>query len=395
MPNDLKDDSKHSLSTRNEEKGNENDKEKAVNPEKALKRHAELHGHRSFKRGRGQSIPKEIFGNCPDVAQRYEKIGRLGEGTYGVVYKARDKQTNQIVALKRCLPHFEDTDGFPLTTLREISILRSLRCANGRHPHPSIVHLLDVAVSSQRKPANSSGDSGGSKSGGSGVFLVFEYCAFDLAHVVDKHYSSYSRSPFNEAQVKNLAIQLLRGLEFLHSRNILHRDIKLSNLLYSQPDVGDKINKRNHPSHLRIADFGLARKSTSAFRTNSEGTNYTNTLLTPKVVSLWYRPPELLFGSGDYNEAIDNWGAGCAIAELLEGVPLIKGRDEMDQISKLFELLGPPNSRIWPVSRMRQAVVFCANIIRTFYDPALFRFCLKLQLLILQCIFNTWLLLYL
>lgn len=312
--------------------------------EQARKRHLQAHGHRSFKRARGNIIPKDIFGNCPDVAQRYEKIGRLGEGTYGVVYKALDKQTNQIVALKRCLPHFEDTDGFPLTTLREISVLRSLRCGGlGKMPHPSIVQLLDVAVSSQRKTITGASTSGSGAV--SGVFLVFEYCNFDLAQLVDEHYGSHSKSPFNEAQVKNLASQLLQGLAFLHSRKILHRDIKLSNLLYSQTVVKDKENKHKQHSHLRIADFGLARRSPSEFY---KKTGTLNSLLTPKVVSLWYRPPEILFASDQYNEAIDNWGAGCAIAELLKGYPLVKGRNEIDQISKIFELLGPPNTKIWP-----------------------------------------------
>jgi len=325
----------------NTKKKRKSDKESSSKLEKVRKLNAELFGEKSFKRPRQRTTLKESFGNCDDVAQKYEKIGRLGEGTYGVVYKARDKQTNRVVALKRCLPHHENTDGFPVTTLREISILRSLRYGYGKHAHPSIVKLIDVVVSSQKKAESTNGSVGG------GVFLVFEYCEFDLAHLVDEFYASNNRSPFSEAQVKNLSLQLLKGLQFLHSRNILHRDIKLSNLLYSQHGTSDTTN--NARSHLRIADFGLARKSTNSFHKNIKK-NASSTMLTPKVVSLWYRPPELLLGSRIYTEAIDNWGAGCAIAELLEGVPLIKGRNEMDQISKLFKLLGPPDAFIWPVS---------------------------------------------
>jgi serine/threonine protein kinase len=111
---------------------------------------------------------------------------------------------------------------------------------------------------------------------------------------------------------------------------LIHRDIKLSNLLY------------NHQGELKVADFGLARR-VSRSRPQS-------TPLTPKVVSLWYRPPELLLGSEYYDESVDNWGAACVIGELLLGIPLMKGTSEMDQLSKVFELLGPPTSQQWPVS---------------------------------------------
>ena len=122
------------------------------------------------------------YGRCPSVSERYEKIGRVGEGTYGVVYKARDKESGEICALKRCLPHHEASDGFPQTTLREITILRELAFYN----HPGIVKLKDVAVSSSR----------------SGVFLVFEYCEHDLANLIDRYYTKHSRSIFTEAQAK-------------------------------------------------------------------------------------------------------------------------------------------------------------------------------------------------
>jgi len=215
------------------------------------------------------------------------------------------------VALKRCLPHHEASDGFPLTTLREISTLRELSMQNNEAAS-FIVKLTSVAVSSSR----------------SGVFLVFEYCEHDLATLVDTHYSMHKKSPFREVEVKRLTIQLLSALDFLHSRCLIHRDIKLSNLLY------------NHRGELKVADFGLARR-VSRSRPQS-------TPLTPKVVSLWYRPPELLLGSEYYDESVDNWGAACVIGELLLGIPLMKGTSEMDQLSKVFELLGPPTSQQWP-----------------------------------------------
>ena len=239
---------------------------------------------------------KSIDGRCPNVGQQYDKIGRVGEGTYGIVYKARDKRTNQIVALKRCLPHHQDSDGFPLTTLREIATLRNY--------HPNMIRLLEVAVSS------------------SSVLLVFDFCPYDLAQLVDQHYHVHRKSPFSIPQVKRLMLQLLSALAFLHSRRILHRDLKLSNLLYSEK------------GELKLADFGLSRKYKLP--------------LTPKVVSLWYRPPELLLGADVYNESLDNWGAGCAMGELLLGKPLWNCKSEIEMVGTLFLELGTPNQNNWP-----------------------------------------------
>jgi len=132
------------------------------------------------------------YGHCPSVADRYEKIGRLGEGTYGVVYKARDRRSadrDRIVALKRCIPHHQASDGFPTTALREINALRICR------DHPNVVTLETVAVSR------------------SGVFLVFEYCEHDLAVLVDGYFKKRNRSPFSEAAVKTLTRQLLSALD--------------------------------------------------------------------------------------------------------------------------------------------------------------------------------------
>lgn len=274
------------------------------------------------------------YGNCPNVSTRYAKKGRIGEGTYGVVYKALDLSTSQFVALKRCLPHHQSTDGFPITTLREIQILREL----ATYKHPNIVRLLEVAVSSKE----------------SGVFLVFEFAHFDLAALLDRQYSKLGRSVFTVANVKRLSKQLISAVKFLHGRNIVHRDLKLSNLLYQQ-DLG----------LLKLADFGLARRLGGvAYRLGSlpkhgfdlESLNKTDQRhlskadqrLTPKVVSLWYRPIELLLESSTYDEGVDLWGLGCIIAELLLGVPLLQGKTEMDQIQKIFTLLGPPTENSWP-----------------------------------------------
>jgi len=226
--------------------------------------------------------------------------------------------TGDIVALKRCLPHHEASDGFPLTTLREITLLRELQHGGEQN---GIVILKDVAVSSSR----------------SGVFLIFEYAQHDLATLIDDHYKQHNCSPFRESEVKRLMRQLLGALRFLHSRHVIHRDVKLSNLLY------------NHRGELRVADFGLARRVGGAHLRDKWFTSTDlNSCLTPKVVSLWYRPPELLFGSEFYDMGVDNWGAGCTMGELLLGKPLMNGKNELEQLQKMFDFLGPPNVDDWP-----------------------------------------------
>ena len=174
------------------------------------------------------------------------------------------------------------------------------------------------------------------------MFLVFEYAQHDMATLVDDHHARHGRSPFGPPDVKRLMSQLLDALRFLHSRHVLHRDLKLSNLLY------------DHAGRLRVADFGLARRVDGGCVAASRGggsrsgrgggggseddDDYSpgrRCCLTPKVVSLWYRPPELLLGAERYDQGVDTWGAGCVMGELLRGRPLMDGRNEMDQLSKM------------------------------------------------------------
>ena len=242
----------------------------------------------------------ETNGTCRSVGE-YTKHATIGVGTYGRVYLASRKNARELVALKRIILHNEKDDGFPITSLRELACLK--RCAG----HPNVVALRDVVVGNNN-----------------GVFLVFEYAEHDLAQILDAAPSSSSaRSPFSESEVKCLTYQLLSGLAHMHSLWLLHRDIKLSNLLYT------------NTGQLKIADFGLAR-------THGDG------LLTQRVVTLWYRAPELLLGEESYTNAVDVWSSGCVLAELLLGRPLLPGRDEADQLSLIFGLLGAPTARIWP-----------------------------------------------
>jgi len=228
--------------------------------------------------------------------QKYEKLEKIGEGTYGTVFKAKNKETQEIVALKQVRLD-DDDEGVPSSALREICLLKELK-------HRNIVRLHDV-LHSDRK-----------------LTLVFEHCDQDL-----KKYFDSLNGDIDPDVVKSFMFQLLRGLSYCHSRNILHRDLKPQNLL---------INKTGE---LKLADFGLARAFGIPVRCYSA-----------EVVTLWYRPPDVLFGAKLYTTSIDMWSAGCIFAELANaGRPLFPGSDVDDQLKRIFKLLGTPTEETsWP-----------------------------------------------
>ncbi|KAG5839808.1 hypothetical protein ANANG_G00208920, partial [Anguilla anguilla] len=239
--------------------------------------------------------PQERLGRCRSVKE-FEKLNRIGEGTYGIVYRARDTQTDGIVALKKVRMD-KEKDGIPISSLREITLLLRLR-------HPNIVQLKEVVVGSHLES----------------LFLVMSYCEQDLASLLEN-----MQTPFSEAQVKCIVLQLLRGLDYLHHNFILHRDLKVSNLLMTDKGC------------VKIADFGLARVY-----------GIPQKPMTPRVVTLWYRAPELLLGSKTQTTAIDMWAVGCILAELLAHKPLLPGSSEIQQVDLIVQLLGTPNENIWP-----------------------------------------------
>ena len=241
------------------------------------------------------TIPKNFTGNCRNVSD-FEKLNRLGEGTYGVVYRARDLKSKEIVALKRIRMEREK-EGLPICSVREISLLTSLK-------HKNVVSLKEVVVGDELDA----------------MFLVMEYCEQDLASLIDN-----TKDPFTEPQVKCLMLQLLEGLEYIHDKLVIHRDLKVSNLLLTDKGV------------LKIADFGLARSSGIPVRP-----------MTPRVVTLWYRAPELLFGLKTYETSLDMWSVGCIFGELLLNKPLLAGSSESKQIELIIDLLGTPSESIWP-----------------------------------------------
>ncbi|KAI9298559.1 protein serine/threonine kinase [Neoconidiobolus thromboides FSU 785] len=226
--------------------------------------------------------------------EKYKRIEKLGEGTYGIVYKAQNLETNEFVALKRIRLDNEE-EGVPCTAIREISLLKELK-------HFNVVKLHDVLHVDKK------------------LVLVFEFCDSDL-----KKYMDAFNGELEPITVKHLLYQLLMGLAFCHHNRVLHRDLKPHNLL---------INKKGE---LKLADFGLARAFGIPVRSYSH-----------EVVTLWYRPPDVLMGSRHYDTAIDIWSVGCIFAEMSSGLPLFPGNSVKDQLVRIFKILGTPTELTWP-----------------------------------------------
>ncbi|KXS18464.1 Pkinase-domain-containing protein [Gonapodya prolifera JEL478] len=232
----------------------------------------------------------------PDAdRERYQKQDKLGEGTYATVFRGKNKQTGDIVALKEI--HLDSEEGAPSTAIREISLMKELR-------HPNIVRLYDV-IHSERT-----------------LTLVFEHMDQDLKKYMDTHGNGGALDPF---LCKHFLFQILKGIAFCHDNRVLHRDLKPQNLL---------INGRGE---LKLADFGLARAFGIPVNTFSN-----------EVVTLWYRAPDVLLGSRNYSTSIDMWSVGCIMAEMYSGKPLFPGKTNEDQLNKIFKLLGTPTEATWP-----------------------------------------------
>ena len=240
---------------------------------------------------------------APELAQSgsvyFRKPGDgsvIGSGTYGKVFKALHVYTKSYVALKRIRMEGEK-DGFPVTAIREIKLLQSLR-------HENIVCLQEVMVEANN------------------CFMVFEYLEHDLTGIL-----SHPTFQLNDAQRKDMSMQLFRGLDYLHNRGVLHRDLKAANILVSKDGI------------IKLADFGLAR-----FYDPNPNHDYTN-----RVVTIWYRSPDLLLGATKYNESIDIWSAACVMYEIFSGRALFPGDGtEVNQLDLIFSVFGFPNADDWP-----------------------------------------------
>ena len=226
------------------------------------------------------------------ILKRYELLNKVGKGAYGIVYKALDKKTQEIVALKKNFDAFQNaTDS--QRTYREITLLQEL---NG---HENIIRLLNVIKAENDKD----------------IYLVFDFMETDLHTVI----RSNILEPIHK---KFVMYQLLKALKFIHSAGIVHRDLKPSNILI------------NSDSCIKVCDFGLARCITSLTGKDVVMTDY--------VATRWYRAPEILLGSVKYNSQADMWSVGCIFGELLSGKPVFPGTSTLSQIDKVLEITGKP-----------------------------------------------------
>ncbi|KAL1311374.1 hypothetical protein AAFC00_001543 [Neodothiora populina] len=234
----------------------------------------------------------------------FERLNHIEEGSYGFVSRAKDSTTGQVVAIKKLKMDVSAARyGFPITALREIQTLNAAR------GHRHIVELREVVVGQ-----NLVGEKGE-------VFLVMDFLEHDLKTLMEE-----MEEPFLPSEVKTLMLQLGSAIEFLHDRWILHRDLKTSNILM------------NNRGEIKLADFGMARFIGSPPPAN----------LTALVVTLWYRSPELLLGAPIYDNGVDMWSLGCIFGELLTNTPLLQGKNEVEQLSKIFDLCGIPTEQTWP-----------------------------------------------
>jgi len=225
---------------------------------------------------------------------RYLLIEKVGEGTFGNVYKAKNRETDEIVALK--IIKLNMSEGVSGSLLREISILKELK-------HENIIKLYDVIHQE------------------TDITLVFEFFGQDLLHYVVANVVQLAPET-----IHSFMLQLLNALAYFHSKRVIHRDLKPENLLI------------NEDGKLKVADFGTARSLGVSFRNVSS-----------EVVTLWYRSPDILLGSPKHTPSIDVWSAGCIFAEISNrGIPLFRGKSQPDQLNLIFRMLGTPNNRSWP-----------------------------------------------
>uniref|UniRef100_A0A4W6F4L4 cyclin-dependent kinase n=1 Tax=Lates calcarifer TaxID=8187 RepID=A0A4W6F4L4_LATCA len=309
------------------------------------------------RRSRRASLSEIGFGKL----ETYIKLDKLGEGTYATVFKGRSKLTDNLVALKEI--RLEHEEGAPCTAIREVSLLKDLK-------HANIVTLHDIVHTDKS------------------LTLVFEYLDKDL-----KQYMDDCGNIMSMHNVKIFLFQILRGLSYCHKRKVLHRDLKPQNLLINErgelklADFGKRTQSsswrsRSIPVILGVNDFegklenhemkwirlfpispqylfdflfilscvriltcvfvcggsaGLARAKSVPTKT------YSN-----EVVTLWYRPPDVLLGSSEYSTQIDMWGVGCIFYEMAAGRPLFPGSTVEDELHLIFRLLGTPTEENWP-----------------------------------------------
>ena len=224
------------------------------------------------------------------MQKKYEVLGIVGEGAYGVVYKCKNKITNEFVAIKK----FKETDDEIVikTMKRELEMLKKIK-------HENIVEYKESFIHKKN------------------LYLVFEYVEKNLLELLQE-----TPNGISPPKIKYLIYQLIKAIKYLHSKNIIHRDIKPENLLIN-PDL-----------KLKLCDFGFARE----VKLNMENNNISQ--MTDYVATRWYRAPELLLSGGIYGPEVDYWAIGCIMGELIDGNPIFPGDDEYDQLNYIIKIIG-------------------------------------------------------
>ncbi|XP_075514683.1 cyclin-dependent kinase E-1-like isoform X1 [Primulina tabacum] len=266
--------------------------------------------------GRASNSNSNSSNNKPEWLEQYDVIGKIGEGTYGLVFLAKIKlNRSKSIAIKK-FKQSKDGDGVSPTAIREIMLLREIS-------HENVVKLANVHINH----ADMS------------LYLAFDYAEHDLYEII-RHHRDKVNQQINSYTIKSLLWQLLNGLSYLHSNWIIHRDLKPSNILV--------MGAGEEHGVVKIADFGLARIYQAPLKPLSDN---------GVVVTIWYRAPELLLGSKHYTSAVDMWAVGCIFAELLMLKPLFQGQEvkgtpnpfQLDQLDKIFKVLGHPTPEKWPM----------------------------------------------
>lgn len=260
--------------------------------------------------------PYNKFETMSKIAE-FDIIKKIGQGTFGVVQKAKNKRTKELVALKQLINH-SAKEGFPITAMREITILKSLS-------HKNVLKITgmiyeEVKASTPEDAVRQRGC----------FYTISPYMSLDLVGLLEN-----PQIKLTEAMVKCIMQQLLRGVDYIHQQHYLHRDIKAANILIDPHGV------------VKIADFGLARIYHGKTPIKGLGPGGGERAYTALVVTRWYRSPELLLGERKYGTAVDMWGVGCVFGELFTKKPILVGSSDSNQAQLIFDMVGPPSRENW------------------------------------------------